>query len=425
MRLVLLTLAWVAIACGNSSRASLDGGPSGSSADGGRGGAATSGGESGARTDMSVSGRAGASSGSSGKGGAGGTSSGGTSGESSTGGSSLGGRDNTSGAPAFGGGGAGIGGSGTGAGLGGGGATGGTAGASGGSGTPGAIRYVFVIPMENHDEGEVVGNAKDAPYINGTLLPAYASTSNFVDQFAISTPSEPHYVWMEAGTNMFADHTFTNDDVPSATNSTADTAHLVTQIAKATNGVSWRSYQQGLSDATGACPIAASGHYVPRHDPFVFFQDVAGNPPSKTNAACAQHHSAIEALSADLMNGSVATYDFVTPDLCNDMHGQSGCPDSNLVHAGDAWLAATLPALISFVNEHAGVVFIVWDEGDSTTKIPFVAVGPGVKPGYTGALKYTHGSLLKSVEEILGLPVVPSVASENDFADLFAPGQFP
>ncbi len=318
-----------------------------------------------------------------------------------------------------------MGASGTGSGVGGSGAPGGTAGASGGGGSRGAIHYVFVIPMENHDEGEVVGNAKDAPYINGTLLQAYASTSNFVDQFAISTPSEPHYVWMEAGTNTFADHTFTNDDAPSASNSTADTDHLVTQITTGTPGVSWRSYQQGLSDATGACPIAASGHYVPRHDPFVFFQDVAGDPPSKTNAYCVQHHSAIEALGADLMNGSVATYDFVTPDLCNDMHGQSGCPDSNLVHAGDAWLAATVPTLITFVNEHSGVIFIVWDEGDSTTKIPFVAVGPGVKPGYTGDVKYTHGSLLKSVEEILGLPVLPSVASEHDFADLFAPGQFP
>jgi hypothetical protein len=197
---------------------------------------------------------------------------------------------------------------------------------------------------------------------------------------------------MEAGTNEFDDRIFTGDSSPSATNSTADTNHLVTQIKNATTGITWMSYQEGLDSSTGACPISSSGHYVARHNPFVFFRDVSGDPPSKTNAYCAAHHQGLDALAGDLTQEAVATF---------------------------------LPPIISYVDDHAGVIFIVWDEGDKTTKMPFLAVGPGTKPGYVSSVSSMHGSLLKSVEMILGLPVSPRVAGDSDLADLFAPGKFP
>jgi hypothetical protein len=279
---------------------------------------------------------------------------------------------------------------------------------------------VFVIALENQDAGNIYGNADDAPYINGTLIPRYARATAFSDELS-ALPSEPHYLWMEAGTNAFADHTFTTDDPPSAQNSTASHDHLVAQIAAAGGGLDWISYQQGIGAATGACPIQAAGFYRPRHNPFVFFQDVAGDPPSKDNPICAAHHRELAALAADLASGNVARYVFITPDLCHDMHGASGCPNSNRTRAGDDWLAANLPPLIDFVEKHAGVVFITWEEGDQTSTLPFIAVGPGVKRGYAGAVPYNHGSLLKTVEEILGLPMLATVAAVNDLGDLFAP----
>ena len=289
--------------------------------------------------------------------------------------------------------------------------------------TASAIQHVFVITMENHDAGEIIGNATDAPYINDTLLPQYAQASNFQDELALSIPSEPHYVWMEAGTNAFSDRTFTSDSNPSSSNSTSSTAHLSTQITAA--GSTWLSYQEGLNSTTGACPIASSGFYAPKHDPFVFFKDTSGNPPSKTNAYCVAHHKALTALAGDLTNNAVASYNFITPNLCNDMHGASGCPDSNTVRSGDTWLSKNLPALISYANANAGVIFIVWDEGESTTKMPFIAVGPHVKAGFTGTVSYNHSSLVKSVEEVLGLPILSTVSSANDFSNLFQSGFFP
>ena len=132
--------------------------------------------------------------------------------------------------------------------------------------------------MENESSSSVYGSS-DAPYLNG-LINKYAHTTAFADPLPDAIPSEPHYVWMEAGTNTFSDTTFTTDSDPSASNSTKSTAHLVTQMEAASPPVSWMGYPEGLDSSTGACPVHSSGFYAAKHDPFVFFQDTAGSPPS-------------------------------------------------------------------------------------------------------------------------------------------------
>jgi hypothetical protein len=291
--------------------------------------------------------------------------------------------------------------------------------------TTSVIKHVFIVAMENHDASEVYGDKTDAPYINTVLVPDYAHSTNFNDDLALSIPSEPHYVWIEAGTNAFSDHTFTTDSDPSKSNSTSSTSHLVTQINSATNGVTWRTYQEGLNSSTGACPIHSSGFYAAKHDPFVFFKDVSGSTPSASNSYCASHHRAYSAFASDLAAGDVATYTFITPDLCHDMHGASGCPDSNLIQQGDDWLSSELPRIIDYVNANHGVLFVEWDEGDDTLKMPFLAIGPGVKKNYTGTVKYNHSSIVKSVEKILQLPTLSTVSSASDLTDLFTSGQYP
>jgi phosphatidylinositol-3-phosphatase len=291
--------------------------------------------------------------------------------------------------------------------------------------TTSVIKHVFVIAMENHDASQIYGNNADAPYINGTLVPTYAHATNFDDELAQSIPSEPHYVWMEAGTNTFPDRTFTTDADPSQSNSTSSTAHLTTQVKNAPNGVTWRTYQEGMNASTGACPIHKAGFYAPKHDPFVFFRDVAGSPPSATSPDCSAYHRPYGSLAGDLGAGDVASYTFITPNLCNDMHGASGCPSSNTIRAGDTWLSTALPRLIDYASRNAGVIFLTWDEGDDTCRLPFLAIGPGVKPGYAGSVTYNHSSLVKSIEQILNLPILSTVSDANDLSDLFTAGQYP
>ena len=297
--------------------------------------------------------------------------------------------------------------------------------------------YVFVIAMENQDSAGFLGiyGHASAPYINGTLIAQYGHSTAFGDVLGPLVVSEPHYVWMEGGTNVYGDTTFGGDGDPSASNSTNDSNHLIAQLRAAGNVKTWRSYQEGLNATTGTCPINSDGFYAAKHDPFVFFQDVSGNPPSLTNADCAAHHRPFTTagFQADLTAMDVAHYTFITPNLCNDMHGASGCPNSctssftvgACVGGGDSFLATNVPPIIAFLQAHGGVLFIVWDEPAVTTSIPFIVVGPHVKPHYTSAVAINHSSYLKSLERIFGVPVSSRVSSVNDFSDFFQPGYFP
>jgi phospholipase C len=289
--------------------------------------------------------------------------------------------------------------------------------------TTSAIQHVFIIVMENHGTASIYGNTTSAPYINNTLLPMYGRATNFIDKLP-SLPSEPHYIWMEAGTNAFSDYTFTNDNNPSSTNSTGSTAHLATQIIAA--GSTWLSYQEDINSTTGACPISGSGNYAPKHDPFIFFRDVSGSPPSKTNSYCAAHHKPLTALATDMTNNTVAAYNFITPNLCHDMHSNTCSGSSDPIKQGDTFLSNTVPGIINYVNAHQGVLLIAWDEPEgSTGMVPLIVIGPHVKPNYTSTIQYSHGSIVKSVEQILVLPILSTVTGENAFADFFDAGFYP
>ena len=280
--------------------------------------------------------------------------------------------------------------------------------------------------MENEPASAIYGDSK-APYLNG-LISKYAHATAFSDPLPDAIPSEPHYIWMEAGTNSFSDVTFTGDGDAASGNSTKSTAHLVTQMQAASPPVSWMGIMEGIG--SGTCPVSSTGFYAAKHDPFVFFQDVAGSPPSGSNAFCAAHHQPFTSagFAQSLASGQVAQYNFIVPNVCNDMHGDSACPASasDVIATGDQWLATNLPPLIDYVNAHNGVIFIVWDEPEGGSPLmAFYAIGPHVKAGYAGGAAYTHSSLLKSVEEIFNLPVLPTVAGANDLKDLFQPGFFP
>jgi hypothetical protein len=285
-----------------------------------------------------------------------------------------------------------------------------------------AIRHVFVIAMENAPASHIYGNPA-APYINNRLLPKYAHANNFNDVLP-NLPSEPQYILMEAGTNVFADANFQTDSPPSAANSTASKDHLVSQIRRSGH-TTWATYQESIDATSGGCPVASSFPYAPKHNPFVFFRDVAGNPPSQGHAYCVSHTKPYSALSGDLEANDIANYVFITPNLCHDMHGATDCPKGDRIAAGDVWLSSNLPPIIRWANNHAGVIFIVWDEGNANGKIPFLAVGPGVRSNYSNNTRYVHGSLVKTVETIFRLPILPTVAQTNDFPRLFKPHFYP
>jgi hypothetical protein len=284
------------------------------------------------------------------------------------------------------------------------------------------IKHVVVIAMENTDAVEIYGS-KRAPYINNSLIPNYARAGNFIDPLHKDVPSEPHYLFMEAGTRKFADWTFDNNDNPSPANSTGSKDHLVSQIAVSGN-VTWMTYQEDMPKG-GQCPIVSVFPYAAKHNPFVFFRDISGDPPSKMATNCIEHAKPYSSFAADLAANNIANYVFITPNLCHDMHGDKKCPKVHRVTAGDRWLETELPRIIDWVNKNSGVIFIVWDEGHKTLKIPFLAIGPGVKSNFESSVQYDHGSLVRSAEEIFGLPLLPTIANKNSFVGMFKAGSYP
>ena len=267
---------------------------------------------------------------------------------------------------------------------------------------------VFLILLENHNWSDIKGSAS-APYING-LLAKGAHAEQYFNPPG-NHPSEPNYLWLEAGTNFGV----TDDNDPSL-NSQTTTAHLVTQLEAA--GHTWKSYQEDISGTD--CPLTSVNNYAPKHNPMVFFQDVTSDN-SPTAARCIAHVRPYTELAADLTADTVADYNFLTPNLCNDMHN-SCAPLNDNIKQGDTWLSTEVPKILASAAYSAGaVIFITWDESElGDFPIGMIALSSGVKAGYSNTIKYTHSSTLRTVQSIFGLsPFLGDAANATDLADFF------
>ena len=273
----------------------------------------------------------------------------------------------------------------------------------------GGIKTVFIILMENHNWSAIKGSSS-APYINGTLLPASSSCSAYFNPPGIH-PSEPNYLWLEAGDNFG----ITNDNSPS-TNHQAAKDHLVSQLEG--KGISWKSYQEDMT--AGTCPLKNSGLYAPKHNPMVYFDDVTDTNLA-TSAHCIAHVRPYTELAGDLGSGKIGRYNFITPNLCNDMHGAAGCPSDSIL-TGDTWLSKEVPGILaSAAYKDHGALFIVWDEATSGDgPIGMIVLSPQAKGGgYVSSVHFTHGSTLRTMEEIFGVPLLRDAAAQTSLKDLF------
>jgi PKD repeat protein len=275
-----------------------------------------------------------------------------------------------------------------------------------------SIQTVFVIPMENLNWSSILSNSS-APYINNTLLPMASHAEQYYNPPG-NHPSLPNYFWLEAGTNFG----FSSDVLPAAGHQ-GTTNHLVTLLKNA--GISWRSYDEDINGLL--CPLVNTNSYVPRHNPFVYFDDVTCN----TNPSCAYciaHDVAYSTLAGDLQNNSVARYNWVVPNLCDDMHN-SCSPTNNNLAQGDGWLSRELPKILnSQAYSNNGAIFIVWDEGAGTSDGPIgmIVISPLAKGGgYSNTVHYTHSSTLKTFQEIFNVgPLLGDAGNATDLGDLFS-----
>lgn len=281
-------------------------------------------------------------------------------------------------------------------------------------------QIVFVIVMENHNwigSGGMSGSP-EAPYLNKTLVPAAAVANNYFNPPS-NHPSLPNYLWMEAGKN-FGIH---DDGLPSEYHQSTH-AHFSRLLENA--AIPWRAYEE---DITGTdCPLEPEGPkdsqnnqlYQPRHFPQIYFDDMT-NAGEAHSYYCIEHARPLTELATALQENKIGRYNFITPNLCDD--GHDGCDGNAIAHI-DNWLKATMPIIFNSEQYKAGhvVIFITADEAvNGDGPIPFLALGTSVKKGYTNEIRYTHSSLLRTLEEIFKVsPMLGDAAHAEDLKDLFS-----
>ena len=267
------------------------------------------------------------------------------------------------------------------------------------SGTLPNFSHVFLIVMENEESTGIMGN-NAAAYIN-TLATGHGLATQY---FAVSHPSLPNYLALTAGS--------TFGIASDCTGCYVNATNIADQVES--SGRSWKAY---LESMPSSCYVGDAYPYMQKHNPFIYYNDVRTNP-----ARCAEHVVPFTQLSTDLVNGTVPNLAWITPNMCNDMHDCS-------IATGDAWLANVVPGILaSSAFQNGGVLFITWDEGESSAgccgnaaggQVATLVIAPNGVAGLRSTIAETHYSLLRTIEDAWGLSALGQAASAVAMREYF------
>ncbi len=354
-------------------------------------------------------------------------------------------------------------------------------------GDGGRVKTVFLIAMENHNWTQPASQSSPqpvfqnqyAPFINGLvdgtsgISGQVAYATNYINSGTGVHPSEPNYIWSEAGTNFGV----LNDDNPYHADCSPDTVqptdqHLTAFLMK--TGRSWRSYQEdtdvdasnvALAKSEWTVPLfSISGvftnginaynyanqfNYAAKHNPMVFFPDTNGGCDTTTANPLRLRYAPLQQLALDLQGDDVADYIWITPNQFNDMHtaltngyggpvGATNQDDRANIAQGDNFLARVVPLIMaSRAYQDHGAILLWWDEsegGDTPDHtLPFIVISKDAHPNVDGrafasAVEYSHSSTLRTMQEIFRVdpdarfPWLGAAANAEDLKALFKPG---
>jgi hypothetical protein len=282
--------------------------------------------------------------------------------------------------------------------------------------------HLIVVLEENKTYATIV-NGKNAPHLHA-LATAYGLATHM---YAESHPSEPNYVALVSGTTGGI-----RDDAGWFT-----TGHLIPPPDLATQlrakGLAWRAYLEDLP-APGSFAILSGGSahrpaglYAAKHTGFTNLASV------HRDGGIASELVGFDRLDADLARGSVPAFALVVPNQCNEMHGvrSPAAPpdcrhdDDALIRRGDAAigrLVARIQASPFWAHGNNAIV-ITFDEDEGEGRIagelqrccvfdaqdpggghiPTIVIANHGPRGLRDATPYDHYSLLRTIEDALGL----------------------
>jgi MYXO-CTERM domain-containing protein len=359
-----------------------------------------------------------------------------------------------------------------------------TAGLAPGASHAAQLGDIFYIDMENHNltqpatdtraPGALFGNPA-ATFLNSLMTAGNANAaqtswaSNYYNVLAGTGqqihPSEPNYIWQEAGTNFGV----LNDNLPYGTGGTnQNTTNHLTGLMQ-TQGITWKAYQEDIDQAKNATggltntvlpqnqwtvPLnnikgtsadytnAYNGShqydFAPKHDGTLFFTDTNGGNDTSSANPLVSHYAPLQQLQNDLAHNNVSRYNLISPDQFNDMHtaltggfdykGVHYTGDQAAIAQGDNFLSKIVPMIqASDAYKNNGAIVIWFDEteganaDDLNHTLAEIVISPLAKGNaYMSTFTYTHSSDLKTMQEIFNLQ-----AQGGDFlGDANSPGTF-
>jgi len=248
--------------------------------------------------------------------------------------------------------------------------------------------HVFVFYFENEDYSKIIGNTKQAPYLN-SLLPRSSVLGNF---FAEEHPSDGNYLALAGGSTFGIPLTDPLEENPQYTIDARNIGDLVDAAHE-----TWKGY---LQSADGPCDDTVHSFYWDDDLPFLYFRDIRDRP-----SYCAAHLVPLEALPTDLEHaGSTPNFAWISPNDCADMEGCG-------IRAGDRFAERELGAILRSPawTTQRSLAIITFDEDGydhehPAQRVPTIILGSrDVRRGYVSAARYTHYSLLRTIEAALGL----------------------
>jgi len=256
--------------------------------------------------------------------------------------------------------------------------------------------HIAVIVLENKEYGTVMGS-RSFPYFN--LLAA--SNTLLTQHYAIAHPSLPNYLALIGGDTFGV--------VENCETCFVDAESLPDLIEA--SGRSWKTYQEDMPEP---CFLGNTVVYVQKHNPFVYFDPIRLN-----GERCVRSVVPFSQLDADMTGGSLPNFMFITPNLCYSAH-------SCALEMADAWLDTLLDRLVPAFQASGGpyLIIVTWDEGQNSLgccglsepaggRIATILISPQARQNFEDDTPYTHYSLLRTISEAWGLPLLGHAADAS------------
>jgi acid phosphatase len=235
----------------------------------------------------------------------------------------------------------------------------------------------FILMFENHGYTQVMANSYWVSAMKGSF--------QLTNYRAVTHPSQPNYVAQIGGSYFNC-----TDDSPC----NLPNQNLV-DLLEAKN-FTWKGYMENYTQTSGGgCNTTTSFNtYYRKHNPFMSFTDITGNPKRCANIVP-------ETVFQSDVKTKLPNFGYYTPNINNDSH------DQNLDYSGQYlqnWLATyyTPYAKTTWANTLFLITFDE-DEGAEGNHVVAFFKNVGLTPDASDDTSFTHYSVTAFVENNFGL----------------------